>query len=568
MGIDGKPKKRASLAELRNRRQAELRKVQSTVLASAIIIIVIGLGLAGFYYVKTQNISISEQFANLIQRFKFPSPPSKSNSETGDGNSAIEPTDITEPSDEATTDRYQTEDETSLPETAETIRLAFVGDIYFTPNLVNRIKAQPTFNPFAYSLTPLNNADLVAINLESPLTNETNRNSIKTKEQLETKEAFVHKAPPEMASVLSKGNVRIANLANNHMLDYNTKGLEDTITALDDAGINYVGAGLSQNDASQIRIIDVGGLNVAFLGLSEIVPYGYAATEEKPGVWSTNNANTSEKYEEVFGEKIEEAKSKADIVIVIMHWGNERKTEPNTNQISLGKWLIKKGVNLVIGQHPHVVQGLEFIDTGLVAYSLGNFIWNPGSKETASTGVLVVELKNKEVTKAEFYPGIIKDSIPRVQDMPFSFTPETKGYIDLNKIKPSAKLGEPSVSTDVNIGEVSAPVDPSKTITKSSTKRSKTKIIVKSPKPKTDVIIKTEKPTKSQESPSTNNNTGRKFPSDFMPIQEEPVKTKSKTNTKAKTTKTKVVEKEKVNKKTKPKPEEKTKPKLPLPPGS
>lgn len=566
MGIDGKPKKRASLAELRNRRQAELRKVQSTVLASAIIIIIIGLCLGGFYYVKTQNINISQQFAEMFQRLKFPSPPSKTNTDTGEGDSAIEPSDVTEPLDEATTDRYQTEDESSLPEAAETIRLAFVGDIYFTPNLVNRIKAQPTFNPFAYSLTPLNNADLVAINLESPLTNETTRNSIKTKEQLESKEAFAHKAPPEMASVLSKGNVRIASLANNHILDYNAKGLEDTITALDDAGINHIGAGSTKDEASQIRVLDVGGLNVAFLGLSEIVPYGYAANSEKPGVWSTNNASSSEKYEEVFGEKILEAKSKADIVIVILHWGNERKTEPNTNQVSLGKWLIKKGVNLVIGQHPHVVQGLEFIDTGLVAYSLGNFIWNPGSKETASTGVLVVELKNKEVTKAEFYPGIIKDSIPRVQDMPFTFTPETKGYIDLNKIKPSAKLGEPSVNTDINIGEVKAPEISSKTISKSSSKTSKTKTVVKTLKPKTDVVIKSEKPTKTQESTSSSVNSKRKFPSDFMPIQEEPVKTKTKTITKAKSAKTKVVEKEK--EKPKPKPEEKPKPKLPLPPGS
>lgn len=190
--------------------------------------------------------------------------------------------------------------------------------------------------------------DITIANFEGTLTNSASR----------ANKTFTFKGPAKYASILTEGSVEVVNLANNHSADFGKKGLSDTKKTLKKYGIPYC-------MQSTIAYKTVQGVKVAFLGFNKL-----------SGV-----SNGTVKKE------IRKAKKKgAKIVIVSFHWGIERDKYPNSAEIKAGRAAIDNGASLVLGHHPHILQGIERYKGRYIVYSLGNFCFggnsNPKDKDT------------------------------------------------------------------------------------------------------------------------------------------------------------------------------------------
>ena len=241
---------------------------------------------------------------------------------------------------------------------AQTITLSFAGDCTlgtdenFDRSTSFNAKYEAVGDP-AYFFA--NVADIFAaddatiVNMEGTLTDSTTR----------ADKTFAFKAPAEYAQILVEGNVDAASLANNHSKDYGEKSYTNTIEAVEAVGIPTFGY-------DRIAYLDVKGVKVALIGTYELAE-GIGIKDEM-----LNNINTAK----------EEG---AQVIVVFTHWGTERETVPDSVQMELGHAAIDAGATIVIGSHPHVIQGIEEYHGHSIVYSLGNFCFggnkNPSDKD-------------------------------------------------------------------------------------------------------------------------------------------------------------------------------------------
>ena len=182
-------------------------------------------------------------------------------------------------------------------------------------------------------------------------------------------------AATENVKLLKIFSADLVTLANNHVYDYGEEGLISTLDTLDGAEIPYVGAGRNLEEASAIKYFVVKGKKIAFVSATEIekfAKYTKEATENSPGVIKTIDTS-------LFCGVIAEAKANADYVIACVHWGIEGKNDFEAEQRRMAEDYVKAGADVVIGGHPHRLQGVEFIEDTPVAYSLGNFWFSTGT---------------------------------------------------------------------------------------------------------------------------------------------------------------------------------------------
>ena len=185
--------------------------------------------------------------------------------------------------------------------------------------------------------------DLTIANFEGTLTDSDERED----------KTFAFKAPASYASILSGSSVEAVNTANNHSHDYGDQSFDDTLAALDDAGIVHFGY-------DETAVMDIKGIKVGLVGIYEL--YDHLGREQQL--------------------KDNIAKVQADgaqLIVVIFHWGNETETVPDSNQTTLGRMAIDLGADLVCGHHPHVLQGIETYKGKNIVYSLGNFCFGGNS---------------------------------------------------------------------------------------------------------------------------------------------------------------------------------------------
>ena len=192
--------------------------------------------------------------------------------------------------------------------------------------------------------------DLTIVNMEGTLTEETARQD----------KTYAFKGPAEYTQILTEGDVEAANLANNHSHDYGDQSYTDTIEALDAAGITSFGY-------DRTAVMDVNGVKVGLVGTYELAD----------GMGCEDEMIANIKAVEDQG---------AQIVIVSFHWGLERENYPTENQVNLAHSAIDNGADLVLGHHPHVLEGIEVYKGKNIVYSLGNFCFggnsNPSDKDT------------------------------------------------------------------------------------------------------------------------------------------------------------------------------------------
>jgi poly-gamma-glutamate capsule biosynthesis protein CapA/YwtB (metallophosphatase superfamily) len=237
-------------------------------------------------------------------------------------------------------------------------------------------------------------ADVSMVNLENPLTRSTLGAD---------KKQLSFRADPESVQVLNAGGVDIVNLANNHAMDYEEPGLVETINTLDNAGIHHLGAGRDIKEARRPEIIEVKGQRIAYLGYYD--SDFHAADQGKAGTNSRRNNRVA--------EDIRALKGQVDWIVVNYHWGVELADYPGDWQIDLARFTIDQGADLVVGHHPHVLQGAEIYKDRPIVYSLGNFIFGSNARSDYDTAVLKVSLRDRSM-KVEFLPVEVKKFQPKV----------------------------------------------------------------------------------------------------------------------------------------------------------
>ncbi len=256
-------------------------------------------------------------------------------------------------------------------------------------------------DPFEFIEPSLASADIAVVNVEMAISD---RGSAVDKE-------FVFRAPPEAAERIAAAGIDVASLANNHARDYGADALLDTVTLLESARVVALGAGADDAAAYRTRVLNAAGdLRVAFVGASMVVPWGFPAGPDRPGIASARPTTR-------IVESVRAASQAADVVIVAIHWGIERHTCPTSEQFDVTRELLDAGADAVIGHHPHVLQPIEFLDGKLVAYSLGNFVWHPRSGLTGETGVLQIDFDGDRIVGWTFHPHLLDENgAPRPVD--------------------------------------------------------------------------------------------------------------------------------------------------------
>jgi poly-gamma-glutamate capsule biosynthesis protein CapA/YwtB (metallophosphatase superfamily) len=279
-----------------------------------------------------------------------------------------------------------------------------VGDIMLGRTVGRTIEMNGPRYPFEAVEPLLAGSDLRIGNLELPLTSRGQP----------ARKDYVFRAPPSVAAGLSAAGFGLLTLANNHMLDYGIEGLLDTIDTLDRAGVGHVGAGRTVEEAHEPVILTVNGLRLAFLsyvntpndGRSGWVAESMRAGPTTPGVaWGTPD---------VVARDVAAARAHADLVIVAIHAGWEYTPTPNPVQRGLGYAAVEAGAALVLGAHPHVLQGIEFYHNVPIVYSLGNFVFDiddddrrqPGMPSLL-TAVIRLRLNRQGVQSIEVRPAVI-----------------------------------------------------------------------------------------------------------------------------------------------------------------
>ncbi|MCX8033060.1 MAG: CapA family protein [Thermoleophilia bacterium] len=242
---------------------------------------------------------------------------------------------------------------------------------------------------FDYVRPFLETAQLAFVNLEGPVSDKGARASWKE---------YTFRARPALIDGLVHAGIDMVSLANNHALDWGPSALLDTFTRLEQAGICYAGAGKDAKQAASPAILVTPAGTVAFFAFTNILPGGFAATKSSPGV---NPLLTETK---AMRTSIGTWRKKVDYVIVSFHWGTEYKFSPDALQQQLAHQAIDAGADLVLGHHPHVIQGLEVYKDRLIVYSLGDFVWDHYSRETGETFVVRAHIPKTGLPSAEIVP--------------------------------------------------------------------------------------------------------------------------------------------------------------------
>ncbi len=257
--------------------------------------------------------------------------------------------------------------------------LLFVGDIMLSRAIGRIMESQDDwFFPFRLISEKIERADIAFANLENPV-------SLRGEDRGST---YSFRADPRALSGLSKAGFDIVSIANNHMFDWGRDAFVDTMAYLEGAGIRYAGGGENMDLARRPMIIEHNGTKFAFLAYSQFS--SFEINSPGPVILPIDI--------DLMLEDIASAKLISDVVIVSTHWGEEYETQASQKQKDIARALIDVGASLIIGHHPHVIQEIEEYGGGLIAYSLGNFVFDQNfSEDTRSGLILEVFIKGGEL---------------------------------------------------------------------------------------------------------------------------------------------------------------------------
>ena len=280
------------------------------------------------------------------------------------------------------------------------VTLGFAGDILMDDeyaimaNLLNR--GVTIENGISEALLlQMQGVDIMMLNNEFPYTERGTALEDKT---------YTFRADRDTVSYLTDMGVDIVSLANNHLYDFGEIGLLDTLDTLKEAGIPYVGAGRNLAEAAAPVYFIAGDIKIAIVSATQIErldnPDTKGATENSPGVFRCLNPGK-------LCEVVAQAKENSDFVIVYIHGGTENVVEPDWAQLDQAPKIAEAGADLIIGDHPHCLQGFQYFGDVPVIYSMGNFWFN---SKTMDTCMLQVDISSEGIEELRFVPAIQQDS--------------------------------------------------------------------------------------------------------------------------------------------------------------
>lgn len=220
---------------------------------------------------------------------------------------------------------------------------------------------------------------------------------------------YTFRAKPERAEILKELGVDLANLANNHIYDYGTDAFLDTLSILDENGIAHVGAGADAEEAEEPFYTEMDGRTVAVVSATRAEKYILTpeAGEGTPGVFRCYDMT------EVL-QKVREAKEQADIVIAYIHWGTEYSETLEDAQTEGAKALVDAGADVVLGAHPHCLQGIEFYGGKPILYSLGNYWFNEKTLDTVLVKLRFYGNEEEQHTEVQLLPARQEQHVTRL----------------------------------------------------------------------------------------------------------------------------------------------------------
>jgi poly-gamma-glutamate capsule biosynthesis protein CapA/YwtB (metallophosphatase superfamily) len=279
----------------------------------------------------------------------------------------------------------------SQPKTAAAT-LVFGGDVMLGRSCAAKI--QNGLNPFAGIAAVLRGASFAAANLECTISNIG-----------DSAQRYAFRAPTHSAQLLRRAGFHAMGLANNHALDFGAAALQDCAACLSREEIEPVGLRTSSGDAYKPGFFSiVGGKRIALLAISDVGP----AT-------GSQIAAASDRLR--LSDAIASARSRANLVVCLVHWGIENSEKTTDEQRELARWLVNHGVDLVVGSHPHCVQPLDFYHGCPIAYSLGNLVFDGAPSITSWNRGALFEIglsENAKVSSASLIPLILEAGLPRM----------------------------------------------------------------------------------------------------------------------------------------------------------
>lgn len=380
---------RSNDVKSRNRKKRR-RKKEAKVLAVAFVFVVSVIGLIGAgIFVAWDNgwLDLKDKEVQVAENVPIDGSGDGYEIEmTTDNSSELEVTVIASDSVEDANlgaDALETDAaETQVP-IVQDVSMIFTGDICFYDAFANMNSLKSRGGRIESSideqlLSEMKSVDICMVNNEFAYSDRGAPLAGKT---------YAFRSKPSNVNLLKDMGVDIVSLANNHVYDYGPDALVDTLDVLKDAGIPYVGAGRDLAEASAAYTFEINGRKIAYLSATQVErtpsPDTKGATETTPGAF---RCYTDNEFANLVNA-IKKADAENDLTIVYIHWGTENTDKLHWAQTDQAPKLVEAGADLIIGDHPHCLQNIDYIDGVPVIYSLGNFWFN---SKTLDTGMFKV----------------------------------------------------------------------------------------------------------------------------------------------------------------------------------
>lgn len=304
----------------------------------------------------------------------------------------------------------------SLP-ASPPIVICATGDLMLGSWTQDVIKDSGYAYPFRQIDAIFQNADIVFSNLEAPF-GETG--------EVFPQKTYTFQVGPDLINVLMAGKINLVSLANNHIMDYGVESLIETMNLLKKHNISFAGAGLNITQAREPAFLEIRGEKVAFLSYSLTFPEEFWATDSSAGTCFPSHTFV---YED-----IRRLKTKTDLLIISCHWSEELLDKPKQYQIELAHRMIDAGADIILGHHPHVVQGIEYYKNKFIAYSLGNFIFGSYSKNVTVSMILKMSWGEGKLNDCKIIPINVFNEVVEFQPRPLLGKEKTDFLENLNNL--------------------------------------------------------------------------------------------------------------------------------------
>jgi poly-gamma-glutamate capsule biosynthesis protein CapA/YwtB (metallophosphatase superfamily) len=301
----------------------------------------------------------------------------------------------------------------NTPMNKNKLKVGFTGDVMLGRG-VNQYMSRRGFDyPWGNLLPLLKSTDINIINLETTLTTSPKQ----------VYKVFNFKATPDKIKALTDAQVTIANLANNHILDFSEAGMMETISILEEAGIQHVGAGINDAAARQPALVIRKNIRLGIIGITDNEP-GWKAGPERSGI-SYINILAAKDREQVLMD-IQELRKKVDVLVVSIHWGPNMEEEPSSPFVDFAHHLIDQGADIIHGHSAHIFQSIEIYKRKLILYDTGDFVddyvVDPVLRNDHSF-FYITEISKNGVERLQLIPVLIRNyQVNRAEDDHFRWS--------------------------------------------------------------------------------------------------------------------------------------------------